>query len=308
MNGVAGRSPGIAVLASLLLLEILAPCSAAARLPRRRLFRVDGADHVQVWRATRGGPFFYRAKLAVDADGAPTAYHPQNTGLDDLRNARGDHGQWVGIVIDASTGRPCVQGPDDPAPGYYVSQTSLENESVSGQCDPRRYVDATQIPYFVLPHVGMRRGKARLGDVAIVVNRANGRVAFAIFADEGPRGRIGEGSIALVARLGIDPDPRVGGVETRTVDYVVFPDSGDGIPLAVDEIERRGAELFAGWGGLDALDAVLPCAALACPPPSRPVRSESVTRPAAPRIPQIRRECRGEATKPSHPRGNRSRP
>jgi hypothetical protein len=243
--------------ASLLVLDVLIYPAAAAGARRHRLFRIDGADRVQVWRAERGGPFFYRAKFAVDADGAPMAYHPENTGLDDLSNAR-DGRRWVGIVIDDSTGEPCLQGPDDPAPGYYVSPTSLEDETFQNECDPRRYVDATRIPYVVLPRIAVRRGNARLGDVAAVVNRANGRQALAIFADQGPAGKIGEGSIALAVQLGIDPDPRVGGVESRVVDYVVFPASGDGKPLASDEIERRAAELFAAWGGLEHLDALLP--------------------------------------------------
>jgi len=42
---------------------------------------------VQVFRVIRRGPFFYRAKLAVDVDGAPTAYHPENTGISEPRRA-----------------------------------------------------------------------------------------------------------------------------------------------------------------------------------------------------------------------------
>jgi hypothetical protein len=31
--------------------------------------------------------FFYQSKMSIDADGAPNAYHPDNIGLDDLKNA-----------------------------------------------------------------------------------------------------------------------------------------------------------------------------------------------------------------------------
>ena len=38
--------------------------------------------------------------MTIDADGAPNAYHPDNTGLDDLANA-GTPGRWEGLAKDA---------------------------------------------------------------------------------------------------------------------------------------------------------------------------------------------------------------
>src|ERR1700748_298285 len=74
-------------------------------------------------------------RMDVDVDGAPRAYGPPGSDtLDDLRNAHsmGDpNAPIVGYVLeDAPPHRPVVQGPQDPAPGYYVSQTAYEDDSV----------------------------------------------------------------------------------------------------------------------------------------------------------------------------------
>lgn len=103
-------------------------------------------------------------------------------------------------------------------------------------------LDPSEIPYFVLP-LGFERTepKMRLGDLAAVTYQ--GKTAFALYGDEGPRGQIGEGSIALARALGIDADPVTGGVEEGVV-FVLFPGSGDGAPLDSAEIARRGARLL----------------------------------------------------------------
>jgi hypothetical protein len=136
--------------------------------------------------------------MAIDADGAPTAYHPTHgRGLDNLANA-GHEGNWYGVVTDTCrrNGKPVVQGPNDPAPGFYVSPTALRDSHFERQ-DPRRYVDSTRIPYISLPGHHTNVLHAALGDLAMVVNGHNGRHSAAIFADVGPRAKIGEGSIAL---------------------------------------------------------------------------------------------------------------
>ena len=96
--------------------------------------------------------------------------------------------------------RGCVR-PDDPAPGFYVSSTSLQDKT-KDRTDPLRYVDATQIPYIVLPSAVRTNLGAQLGDFAVVINSQSGQLAEAIFADIGPWGKIGEGSIALANNLG----------------------------------------------------------------------------------------------------------
>jgi hypothetical protein len=96
-------------------------------------------------------------------------------------------------------------------------------------------------------------GGIRLGDFAVVRNRRNGRVAHAIFADGGPPGKIGEGSIALARALGIPPSPKNGGTGNKEVAYVVFARSGNGRPRAKAEIDDKAAHLLEAWGGLERL-------------------------------------------------------
>ncbi|HEX4603317.1 MAG TPA: glycoside hydrolase family 75 protein, partial [Candidatus Angelobacter sp.] len=88
-----------------------------------------------------------------------------------------------------------------------------------------------------------------LGDLAVVVNTANGKRAYAIYADVGPNGKIGEGSIALAKALGIDAKPRDGGVSGSIV-YLVFPKSGlgQGKLRTLGEINASGSRLFKRWG------------------------------------------------------------
>jgi len=171
-----------------------------------------------VWRADNA--VFFRAGMQIDADGAPNAYHPGTAsrpksgrppGLDDLRNA-GASGNWYGVVTDDGkrTGRPVVQGATDPYPGFYVSPTALQDATLRAT-NPRRYVDSTAVPYVVLPgRVARDPTSARfadatglaLGDLGMVFQR--GESSHCVYADVGPRGRIGEGSIALRRRSHID--------------------------------------------------------------------------------------------------------
>ena len=191
--------------------------------------------------------------MAVDADGAYRAYHPNNRmGLDSIEHA-GHPGNWWALATDTGRpgGKPVVQGKNDPAPGYYVSMTALFDPSIASEHNPRRFVDAANIPYVVLPPEGFKH--ARLGDFATVVNLRNGKVAGAIVADESaPELPMGEGSMALARALGIDSNPRTGGVE-KGVAYVIFPDSGSGKPRSLDEIVAASQVHFEKWGGLQML-------------------------------------------------------
>ena len=148
-------------------------------------------------------------------------------------------------------GEPYIQGPGDPRPGYYVSKTSLQDETKAGS-DPRRYANASVIPYVTLPYNQL--GGARLGDFAVVVNRSNGQLSYAIFAGFGPPRFLAVCSIALADALGIPSSTRHGGAYGG-VAYVVFPQSGNGKPRPVEEIDAEAAKLFEAWGGMKQLEA-----------------------------------------------------
>jgi hypothetical protein len=195
------------------------------------------------------GALVWEAGLAIDADGSPRAYAPPGMhGLDLLANA-GHPGNWWGVVTDVR-GQPVVQGQDDPAPGRYVSTTALVDRRY-GERDPRRYVDSEKVPYLSVPKVLLHSG-AKLGDVAAVVNRVNGEVAAAVVADIGPADRIGEGSIRLAQQLGLNADPRHGGVSAG-IAVALFAGSGLGWYRAQDEVDRQALDLFESWGGVTRL-------------------------------------------------------
>jgi hypothetical protein len=207
--------------------------------------RHDGEPErdIPIGRLPGSSAFFYESGMTIDADGAPNAYHPDNTGLDDLANA-GTPGRWEGLAKDAD-GEPIIQGPDDPFPGYYISATALADRSKAYN-DPTRYVDASKIPFVVLPGGMARQVGARPGDFAAVFNPRNGKSSYAIFGDVGPYDRIGEGSVALAENLGIRSDARNGGARGGVL-YLVFPGSGNGRPRTIEEIVEEGQKLLQAW-------------------------------------------------------------
>jgi hypothetical protein len=213
----------------------------------------EGEDEreIPIWHLPGDTAFFYEAGMTIDADGAPNAYHPDNIGLDDLSNA-GSPGNWYGLAKDAD-GQPFVQGPDDPFPGYYVSATALADRTKPVN-DPTRYVDASKIPFIVLPGAMARQIGARPGDFAVVFNQRNAQSSYAIFGDVGPSDRIGEGSVALAENLGIRSDARNGGAR-RGILFLVFPGSGNGRPRPIEEINSEAEKLLQAWGGASQLSA-----------------------------------------------------
>ncbi len=229
-----------------------APC----RIHRTRLFRHHGTT---VWScgSTNVSALVFKSGLAVDADGAFRAYHPNNhLGLDSIDHA-GHPGNWWALATDTGkpSGHPVLQGKDDPAPGYYVSMTSLFDSSIANEHDPHRFVDASRIPYVVLPPKGFNH--AKLGDFATVINLRNGKLSGAIVADESaPELPMGEGSIYLAKVLGINSSPRTGGVQSD-VAYVIYPHSGSGRRRTRDEITSISRQHFEMWGGKNTLNRCL---------------------------------------------------
>lgn len=197
------------------------------------LFGVAGIFLLRSGAAQTGAGFRHRSfellthRMDVDVDGAPRAYGPRGTkALDYLSNARlrgRRHGPIVGYMVDDGD-RPVVQGPHDPAPGYYVSQTAFEDESVENEHDPRRYVDATAINYVVLGKKARSMG-ARLGDFVAVYSRRTHRSVFGIVGDNGnPSGD--EGSLHLLRALGYPfHDGKDGAVEHAEIVIRFYPES-----------------------------------------------------------------------------------
>jgi hypothetical protein len=142
-------------------------------------------------------------RMDVDVDGAPNAYGPPGTQtLDILLNAhylnRADK-EIVGYLTDRNN-HPILQGPRDPFPGYYISQTTFTDPKNRNEKDPRRYVDARNINYVVRGDVAKQRG-VKVGDFVAVYSKRTRKAVFAIVGDTGnPTGD--EGSLHLLQDLG----------------------------------------------------------------------------------------------------------
>jgi len=163
------------------------------------------------------------------------------------------------IIPKDREGYPCrYQSADGLRNGYFISSTTLENNARPRPdgCSPNRYLDAETVPFIVLPKGGF--GHVQIGDVAVV--RFKDRLVYAVVGDAGPATKLGEGSIALNAKLlGKFGEPFVNMKETWSLDIdsggpvsiLVLGDTrgrlnGDYSPRNVEAVARRE---FARWNG-----------------------------------------------------------
>lgn len=119
-------------------------------------------------------------------------------------------------------------------------------------------LDANRVPYLVLPLPRSWPGQfgISLGDYAAVL--FEGRVAFAVFGDQGPPRKLGEASLELLRRLGqerLRPNGSVilAGIRPGAV-TLVFPGSGDAgdrrdEATLLPAIAAKGRALFTAAGG-----------------------------------------------------------
>lgn len=195
---------------------------------------------------TLDGILFYESGLAIDADGSPRAYGPNNTGLDWTANA-GHPGNWYGIVTDSS-GDPIIQGANGPYPGMYVSTTALQDHSKI-LTDTARYVDSEKINYISVASDLIKMYGLRMGDLAAVYYRNTNTLCSAVCGDVGPRGKYGEGSIALASQLGMNNNPRHGGCSDGVI-TVIFANTHSSWPLDDNTITNLVQSLLQQIGGI----------------------------------------------------------
>ncbi|TCD48936.1 hypothetical protein E0L29_00175 [Chlorobium sp. N1] len=204
--------------------------------------------------------------MTIDADGAPEAYHPKNTGLDDLSNAGYPRTSWWDTVLvpdPADNSRPYILK-SGPHAGYYVSMTALKDLRWA-DTDSRRYVDASRVPYIVFPETfAALEGVGQIGDYGVAVNLASGCSSGFVVADIGPRRHpLGEISIALACRLGgKDVSARTGPSRPMgRILYIVFPGSAGRYPWPreVHSIEAITRKMLDEAGGVAAAAAAVGC-------------------------------------------------
>lgn len=166
--------------------------------------------------------YFLSQGANIDSDGSPHSYHPDNTGLDFNQNAKDSEGHWVGVLTD-NNGNPLIQGPNDPAPGYYISTTSYQNKQYDIN-NPLRYLDAETVPYFVVNTAICRAVDPMVLGCRIILT-FNGVSIEAMAGDLGPRApQKFEISIAAAKALGIPSSPKNGGTD-KQIEVLIFPGS-----------------------------------------------------------------------------------
>jgi Fungal chitosanase of glycosyl hydrolase group 75 len=188
------------------------------------------------------GSVTFSAGATLDGDGANgqfggfPCYAPKSFRggtLDILANA-GSPGDWFGIVTDTgeTTGKPILQGENDPCPGAFVSATSLhlfdQNGNRLPNSSPFKYVDSATVPFIVVPPM-IIRGVASvvLGCRCVVTNTRTGQSVEAVVADTGPKNHLGEMSVACARAIGV----RIGtthaaegdGAPSPSIHYQLFP-------------------------------------------------------------------------------------
>jgi hypothetical protein len=127
----------------------------------------------------------------------------------------------------------------------YQSQTAA-TDSKGG------YLDAATLPYAVVPGVSSRwsykTSGIAMGTVVAVIYA--GKVEYGIVGDVGPVSIVGEASYAMAKNLGINPNPKTGGVSDG-VAYLFFTGASGQVSKKEDHAEavrvgeQRAAQLLA---------------------------------------------------------------
>lgn len=185
-------------------------------------------EGIEVFQDLNGRVHWTGGGMDIDADGAngetrhPVngkrlyAYGPENTGLDDNRNAGYPHGDYQEILVCDARGNPILQ-----EGGGWYSRTAYSRGALWPE--KLRWLDSCSVPYVVVSPVIRRRARG-------IVLGCRARVTYfglsvdAVVGDVGPEKKIGEGSIALAEALGIDPDARVGGTDSNDIIFELWPD------------------------------------------------------------------------------------
>jgi hypothetical protein len=262
---------------------------AAADCTLTRDFSFSHAETgpIQVFRDPSSKAIAFASQMQVNTDGAPDSYHPDDIGithicngvsigrsctwkascLPEFRQAKAEHFKgstkicFFAMATDAQ-GVPIIQGDADPKPGYFVSTTALHQPGENIRA-PQAQLDSNTVPFAVIPGNWQTSGNPgpKLGDFGVAYRRSNGKSAFFVVGDTGPRNKLGEGSVALHQALGNDPFVMRYGVRRarkniggRDVVYLLFPKTAQaGQKLDTASIDRLADAQLQAFGGIERL-------------------------------------------------------
>ena len=120
---------------------------------------------------------------------------------------------------------PVIQGPDGPAPGFFISPTAVARDPSLPLTDQNRYFDASAIPYQAFNSWMLTAGAVHVnkGDFGLVIDPLTSVASGLVLADAGAGNKAGEVSTFLLGLLG--------GNNERDFTFMLFPNSGGGSML-----------------------------------------------------------------------------
>jgi hypothetical protein len=235
----------------------------------------------------------FAAPLAINTDGAPNSYHPDdpwgrrlalnnicngsnailsNGRKLDYRNCRqlidafeqSKRSNWRSprmqfYAVATQNNRPCVIQSGKYA-GYFVSTTSLAADSRKPACDPDRWLNANTIPFAIYPgHRNFTSRGVGTGDIVIIRNPTNDRITYGIIGDRGPAWGLGEVSLAFASDLrGGAPLPTTRKATyaygLRNAQVLILSTSNMRGPFTPERIKSEAANAFRSWGGVERLN------------------------------------------------------
>ena len=260
-----------------------------------------------VWADQNNSALFFAEALNVNTDGTRRSYSVtdfwgQNTAINNLCNAMSDACAGLGSdglknrriltqrafaagwppeqlrqtkispdILPFKNGKPCP-----PVDGFLVSATTLHKPNIQDVCDITNYVDALEVPAIVLPRnprngsSGFSVRSAKMGDLVVVMTPGSTTPVYAVVGDLGPVNRLGEGTVALAAKLLGKTTPPQNYDEIRgrgrfagrgwTVSralVLVFPATRNTLEpfMTTARIDEAARRKFEDWGGVTRLTA-----------------------------------------------------
>jgi hypothetical protein len=121
---------------------------------------------------------------------------------------------------------PVIQGPNAPAPGFFVSTTALARDPSLQDTDQNKFIDASAIPYQAWngwmwgTQDTVGAAHVNKGDLGLAIDTLHGVTSGFVLADAGGGNKAGEVSTYLLGLLGGDNE--------RDFLFLLFPGSGGG--------------------------------------------------------------------------------
>jgi hypothetical protein len=179
----------------------------------------DPASHAAAATTTKGGPTASQLLAKAKGCSKKLTKKPLQKTEDDPRNvnicgANGGVFYTADMEVDCD-GQETTKCNED-------TDCCFQDDTTFHQSDGKPF-DAAKLPYIVMPRSSSNFEQSKYGikggEVAAIIYK--GKVEYAIWGDTDSPNKVGEASYAAAKGLGIDPDPKSGGVEGG-VTYIVF--------------------------------------------------------------------------------------